>query len=88
MSLRRSPRRAGACLPRDHPDGIQRKGVSRLKKEVKWDESRVPKIWGKALHTDEEAFQGPCTAQAIIYNTFLMAILTALRVKKFSLPRG
>jgi len=43
------------------------------------------------LHGDDEAFEMPCTAQAIIYNTFMMASLICSLIKHYavgeSLPR-
>jgi len=36
------------------------------------------------LYSDEEASEAPCTAQAIIYNVFMIAALVASQVKKFS----
>lgn len=42
-------------------------------------------FYESTLHDDDEAFQLPCTAQAIIYNALIMASLIANQVKKFAL---
>ena len=54
------------------------------------DEEHI-KLYENSLYSDEEAVELPCTAQAIIYNTFMIGALVCRLVKGFAnsenLPR-